>query len=203
MAVIAVATAVLGWLGIISRDWAGIALIIVTAFWLNTVWELHKESQKNSEVTTTDEEVLYALNVDRAKASFTRSGADGAGRNYRLSVVVENTSSFPLRVELTRGSVLINDRGPDADTTWTVSSHILQAHKSVEVPLPDITGLVQSDMAGGAQCTGLMRFQRPGTGKYYRCEFDLTATPDDYDVDGWPKKWITVLNREIDYGDWV
>jgi len=52
-------------------------------------------------------------------------------------------------------------------------------------------------------CTGLLRFQRPDDGKYFRYEFDFTATPNGYDTNGWPIDWDTALNREIEYGDWV
>lgn len=211
LAVIAVATSVLGWVGIISRDWAGIGLIIVTAFWLNTVWELHKESQKTSTVATlresaataSDEEARYALNLVEAKARFSPSASVPGARDYRFYAVIENTATFPIRIEVVTASVLINGHGQDASKTWTVSSHILQAGRSVEVSLPDVKEITWQDIQAGATCTGILRFQRPDYANYFRCEFDLTVTPDGYDTNGWPMDWNTALNREIDYGDWV
>ncbi|HVB00933.1 MAG TPA: hypothetical protein VNE42_06690 [Acidimicrobiales bacterium] len=116
---------------------------------------------------------------------------------------MENTAAFPIRIELVKASISVNGRGPDPATTWTVTSHILQGGKSVEVPLPDMPDLTWKDVQAGAMCTGLLRFQRPDDGKYFRYEFDFTATPNGYDTNGWPIDWDTALNREIEYGDWV
>ena len=195
------ATAILGWVGVISRNWTGIALIVVTAFWLNTVWELHKETQKIHDLENDDDEARYAINVDRITATFS-SGIMG-NRNYRFCAVVENTASFPLRIELTTASANVNGRGPSGLSEWSVPSHILQPHKTVEVPFPDLTGVTEHDLEKEVLCTGLLRVQRPGRGKHFRCEFDISARPNGFDVDGWPKKWIAVLNKEIEYGEWI
>jgi len=160
-------------------------------------------SNRNASDTSADDDTKYALGLVHAKAGHSPSAAVKGNRNYRIFAVMENTAAFPIRIELVKASMTVNGHGPDPATTWTVTSHILQGGKSVEVPLPDVPDLTWKDVQAGAMCTGLFRFQRPENGKYFRCELDFTATPNGYDTNGWPIDWDTALNREIEYGDWV
>lgn len=143
---------------------------------------------------------MYSLDFGDVTARFTPTGPGLADRDYQFSIEIENVANFQIHIELVRAAVWISGHCPTVPCTWAVSSHVLAAHKSVGVSLPDVLGLTQRDIYSGAQCTGLFRCQRVGSDKFYRCEFDLTVMPDVPKRDGWPKNWAIALNREIDYG---
>jgi hypothetical protein len=200
LAVLGLVTAYLAWSHVIGRNWPEIALALVTVFWLNTMWELRKETRKathSDEVI--DSEAMYALNISNLRAEFTLSVLDPVQRDYQFVLQVENTASFPIRIELVWAHVSINGHIPDNPySAWM--HQVLHTGRSIDVELPVVRDLTQDDVMYDAHCDGIFKCQRLGDANFTQCEFKLTSTSSDFDFDHWPRQWNTSPVKQVEYG---